>query len=46
MECLQTEGKNDDFIQLVAKEFKNIEVVRGGSVAIEAIGFSNVQRIR
>lgn len=41
MECLQTETKNDDLIRLVSKEFTNIEVVRGGSVAIESISISD-----
>lgn len=41
MECLQTETKNDDLIRLAAKEFSSIEVVRGGSVAIESISISD-----
>ena len=41
-ECVQTETKNDDLIKLLQKCFCNrIEVVRGGSVAIEAISISN-----
>lgn len=41
-ECIQTETKNDDLIKLLQKCFGNrIEVVRGGSVAIEAISMSN-----
>lgn len=41
-ECVQTETKNDDLIKLLQKCFGNrIEVVRGGSVAIEAISMSN-----
>lgn len=37
-QCVQTETKNDDLIKLLQKSFCNrIEVVRGGSVAIEAI---------
>ena len=38
VECVQTEVKNDDVIALFHKCFVNrIEVVRGGSVAVEAI---------
>lgn len=38
LQCVQTEKKNDDLIKLLQKCFVNrIEVVRGGSVAIEAI---------
>ncbi len=38
VECVQTEVKNNDIISLFGKIFPNrIEVVRGGSVAIEAI---------
>lgn len=42
LECVQTETKNNDLIKLLQKYFCNrIEVVRGGSVAIEAISMSN-----
>ena len=37
LECLQTETKNDDIIRLISANFQNIEVVRGGSVAIESV---------
>ena len=38
VECVQTEKENDDVIRLMKELFINrIEVVRGGSVAIEAI---------
>ncbi|MDO4273682.1 MAG: acetolactate synthase small subunit [Eubacteriales bacterium] len=38
LQCVQTEKRNDDLIKLLQKCFVNrIEVVRGGSVAIEAI---------
>jgi len=38
LECLQTEERNNDLIRLLEKCFINrIEVVRGGSVAIEGI---------
>ena len=41
LECVQTEQKNNDMIKLLQKCFVNrIEVVRGGSVAIEAINMS------
>lgn len=41
-ECVQTENQNDDLIKLLQKCFCNrIEIVRGGSVAIEAISMSN-----
>lgn len=38
LECTQPENKNDDIIRLLKKRFVNrIEIVRGGSVAIEAV---------
>ena len=37
LECVQTEDRNNDLIALASKCFKYIEVVRGGSVAIESI---------
>ena len=41
-ECVQTEVRNNDFIRLMQSTFPNrIEIVRGGSVAIEAISISN-----
>lgn len=41
LECTQTEKDNDHLIALLKKNFMNrIEIVRGGSVAIEAIGFA------
>lgn len=41
LECIQTETKNNDLIKLLQSNFVNrIEVVRGGSVAIEAISMS------
>lgn len=41
-ECCLSSAKNDDLIKLLQKCFCNrIEVVRGGSVAIEAISMSN-----
>lgn len=38
LECVQTEQKNDDLIRLLKIRFANrIEIVRGGSAAIEAV---------
>jgi acetolactate synthase, small subunit len=38
MECVQAENKNDRIIELIGKRFNNpIEIVRGGSVAVEAL---------
>ena len=38
LECTQTEDRNDDLIALLKRKFANrIEIVRGGSVAVEAI---------
>jgi acetolactate synthase-1/3 small subunit len=37
LECVQTENKNNDLIKLLNTNFKTVEVVRGGSVAIESI---------
>lgn len=42
LECVETEGKNNDIIKLLDQCFRNrIEVVRGGSVAMEAISMSS-----
>ena len=41
VECLHTENQNNDAIKLFKQSFPNrIEVVRGGSVAVEAISMS------
>lgn len=41
LECVQTENRNNDLIRLLEDNFPNrIEIVRGGSVAIEAISIS------
>lgn len=38
LECVQTETRNDDFLRLLQARFPNrIEIVRGGSVAMEAL---------
>ena len=37
LEFVQTATKNDAVVQLIKSEFKDIEVVRGGSVGIESI---------
>lgn len=37
LQCVQTEQRNDSLIALIRDNFKDIEVVRGGSVAIESI---------
>lgn len=38
LECVQTEGKNNDVIRLLKESFGGrVEVVRGGSVAVEAV---------
>lgn len=42
VQCVKTEQKNNDMIALFSKTFINrIEVVRGGSVAIEAISLTD-----
>lgn len=42
LECVKTQNKNDDIIRLFNDTFINrIEVVRGGSVAIEAISLTD-----
>lgn len=41
LECVQTETRNDDIIKLLTEQFKQIEVVRGGSVAIESISMTD-----
>lgn len=41
IESVQTETKNNDLIKLLERNFSGrIEIVRGGSVAVEAISFS------
>jgi len=40
LECKLTERRNNELIELLKSKFHNIEVVRGGAVAIEAISTS------
>lgn len=41
LECVETENKNNDFIRLLEKVFPGrVEIVRGGSVAIEAVSIT------
>ena len=41
LECMLTERKNNDLIRLLNSNFRHIEIVRGGAVAIESISTSN-----
>ena len=42
LESIQTETRNDDLIRLLSNSFPNrLEIVRGGSVAIEAISITD-----
>ncbi len=40
LECKQTEHRNDELISLLRSKYHDIEVVRGGAVAIESISKS------
>ncbi|MDR1017155.1 MAG: acetolactate synthase small subunit [Lachnospiraceae bacterium] len=40
LEFVQTATKNDAVVKLIKSDFKNIEVVRGGSVGIESISMT------
>lgn len=41
LECIQTENWNNDLISLLSRKFSNrIEIVRDGSVAVEAVSIS------
>ena len=40
LECKLTERRNNELIRLLKKHFKHVEIVRGGSVAIESISTS------
>lgn len=41
IEAVRTEIKNDSILKLINERFKNIEVVRGGPVAIESISMQD-----
>ena len=41
LECMQTETRNDEMIDYFSQYFKNIEVVRGGSVAIQGVSIQD-----
>ena len=41
LESLQTEKRNDEIISYFSSYFKNIEVVRGGSVAIKGVSIQD-----
>ena len=40
LECMLTERRNNELIALLKTQFKHVEVVRGGAVAIESISTS------
>lgn len=40
LECMLTERRNNELIALLKKQFRHIEVVRGGAVAVESISTS------
>ncbi len=40
LECKLTERRNNELIELLKAKFRNIEIVRGGAVAVEAISTS------
>ncbi len=40
LECMLTERRNNELVNLLRSKFKNIEIVRGGAVAIESISTS------
>ncbi len=40
LECKLTERRNNELIELLKSKFHNIEIVRGGAVAIEAVSTS------
>ncbi len=41
LECVATEGKNNDLIRLLMEKFQKVEVVRGGIVAVESISMTD-----
>lgn len=40
LECKQTEKHNNELIRLLKARFSNVEIVRGGAVAIESVSTS------
>ena len=40
LECKLTERRNNELIDLLKAKYKNVEIVRGGAVAVEAISTS------
>lgn len=40
LECKLTERRNNELIELLKAKYKNVEIVRGGAVAVEAISTS------
>lgn len=40
LECTLTERRNNELIALLKRQFRRVEVVRGGAVAIEAVSTS------
>ena len=41
LECVATEGRNNDLIDLLNRKFDQVEIVRGGIVAIESISMTD-----
>lgn len=41
LECVATEGKNNDLIALLHSKFENVSIVRGGIVAVESISMTD-----
>ena len=41
LECVATEGRNNDVIALLNRKFDQVEIVRGGIVAIESISMTD-----
>ena len=41
LECVATEGRNNDVIALLNRKFDQVEIVRGGIVAIESVSMTD-----
>ena len=41
LECVQTETRNNELAKLLKVQFKTIDVVRGGNVAIESLSVTD-----